>query len=83
MAPAPPAGLKELGAHVPDFMDCFVAQLRNLVAAISGTDPLQVSGKDARKTVALIERCYRNRRLLDMSWLDVAELRQAKELGNA
>ena len=76
-------GLCGLGAEVPAFKDCFVAQLRNVIAAIKGTESLQVSGVDGRSTITLIERCYQNRKLLDMPWLDDAELRSTKELANA
>jgi hypothetical protein len=82
MATATLAGMRELGAVVPGFMDCFVAQLRNVVGAIHRTDSLQVSGKDARKVIALIEKCYRSRTLLEMPWLGEVELRRASELAN-
>lgn len=76
------AGMRELGSPAPGFTDCFTAQLRNVVDAIHGTASLQVSGKDARKGIALIEKCYRNRALLDMPWLGELEMRRARELAH-
>ena len=75
--------MRELGPAVPGFMDYFTAQLRNLVAAICGIEPLCVPGTEAHKSVALIEKCYSNRKLLEMPWLDEAEIRRAQELANA
>lgn len=74
------AGMPAFGSAVPGFLDCFTAQLRNVVAAIHGTEPLRVSGKDARRTVALIEKCYRSRTPLEMPWLDDVEMQRAREL---
>jgi predicted dehydrogenase len=66
----------------PGFMDCFVDQLRNVVAAIEGRAELAVSGREARKTVALIEECYRRRSLLEMPWLGETERRGAERLAD-
>ena len=76
------AGMRELGSAAPGFTDCFTAQFRNVLDAIHGTGSLQVSGKDARKAIALIEQCYRNRALLDMPWLEELEMRHARELAH-
>jgi FkbM family methyltransferase len=61
----------------------FTAQLRNVVAAIAGREPLRMSGAEARKTVAAIEACYRARGMLHMPWLDEAERRRALEMAHA
>jgi predicted dehydrogenase len=82
MAAGSRAGLPELGSSVPRFLDYYALQLRNVIAAIRGTEPLKVSVKDARKAVALIEKCYRTRKLLEMPWLDDAEIRRARELAH-
>ena len=82
MAAATGVGMYELGAAMPGYVDYFVAQLRNVVSAIHETDALRVSIKDARKVVALIEKCYRNRTLLEMPWLGDLEMRRARELTN-
>ncbi|MEO8679308.1 MAG: Gfo/Idh/MocA family oxidoreductase [Vicinamibacterales bacterium] len=73
---------RQLGADVPSFMACFVNQLRNVVAAAKGQAPLGVSGVEARKTVALIEDCYRRRTLLPMPWLEPGELARAHRLAH-
>jgi predicted dehydrogenase len=75
--------MRELESTVPGYMDCFTAQLRNVVAAIHGTEALCVPGTEARKCVALIEKCYSNRRLLEMPWLDETEIQHAQEVTNA
>lgn len=69
-------------AAAPSFMECFVNQLRNMVAAIQGHEPLAVPGGEARKTVALIEACYQQRSLLAMPWMDAAERRRAEQLAH-
>ena len=75
--------MRELGPAVPGYMDCFAAQLRNVVAAIHGVESLCVPGTEARKCIALIEKCYSNRTLLEMPWLDETEIQGAQELANA
>lgn len=75
--------MSELGPAVPGYYDCFAAQLRNVVAAIRGDETLCVPGTEARKSVALIEKCYRNRTLLEMPWFDETEIQRAQELANA
>jgi predicted dehydrogenase len=69
-------------AAAPSFMECFVSQMRNVVAAIHGREPLVVPGQEARKTVALIESCYQQRSLLAMPWMDAAERRRAEQLSH-
>lgn len=81
-APASRNGMRELGSAMPGFTDCFATQLRNVVAAIHGTEPLEVSPRDARKVIALIEECYRSRGQLEMPWLDELEMQRAKELAH-
>jgi hypothetical protein len=73
---------RQLSGRVTPFMDCFADQLRNAVAAAQGKQSVKVPGKDARKTVALIEHCYRTRRLLPMAWLDEIEVIKATELAH-
>lgn len=74
--------LHSLGTVGPGFMDCFVSQLRNVAAAVTGREPLFVSGAEARKTVALIEACYHQRTLLEMPWLDPLETHTARKLAH-
>ncbi len=66
-------------AHLGDY---FTAQMRNVVEAARGRASVRVPGTDARKAIVLIEKCYRNRELLPMTWLGEAELRQASELAS-
>ena len=74
----------DMSDAVPNDMEIyFTSQLRNVIAAVRGVEPVRVSGVDARKTIAVIENCYRNRTLLHMPWLDEAELRRAREMAHA
>jgi len=42
--------------------DCFPAQIESWLNAISGKSPNFITGDEGRKSVALIETCYRHRR---------------------
>ena len=42
--------------------DCFPAQIESWLNAISGKSPNFITGEEARKSVALIETCYQQRR---------------------
>ncbi len=75
--------MHKLGVSVHGYYDCFADQLRNVAAAIRGTDALSVPGTEARKTVAFIEQCYQTRALLEMPWLDAFEMEHAQELAYA
>jgi predicted dehydrogenase len=75
--------MHKLGSAVPGYYDIFAAQLQNVVAAIYGAETLCVPGTEARKSVALIEKCYSNRKLLEMPWLDQIEIQRAQDLFNA
>lgn len=91
-----PAGVR-LGVHgdrhrldgalregaVQRFEDAFVAQLRNLVAAVRGQEEPRVSGRDALESLRLIERCRAGRTLLPMPWLSETEAAAARRLGGA
>jgi hypothetical protein len=54
-----------------------------VVSAIHGEETLWVPGTEARKCIALIEKCYSTRTLLEMPWLDETEIQRAQELANA
>ncbi len=58
----------------------FVEQLRNVIAAIQGREPLRVSGEEGIRSLRLIERCYAQRRLMAMPWLSGGERNQAELL---
>jgi predicted dehydrogenase len=66
----------------PHLADYFTAQVRNVVEAVRGRTSVRVPGTDARKAIAIIEECYRNRELLPMAWLGEAQFRKAAELAN-
>jgi FkbM family methyltransferase len=63
-------------------LNYFAAQLRNVVGAIRGKEPIRVPGTEARKTIALIANCYQTRKFLPMTWLDEADFRRASLLAN-
>jgi len=71
-----------LGASVRSFTESFMAQLRNVVASISGSESPRVPGTEAKKCVTLIEQCYQRRQLLDMPWLSEKEYKHARKLAN-
>jgi predicted dehydrogenase len=63
-------GLPREGVKCADFLQCFDAQIRNVLAATTtDKEPLFCSGEEARGSIALIERCYRSKQLLPQSWL--------------
>ncbi|MCS6926699.1 MAG: Gfo/Idh/MocA family oxidoreductase [Candidatus Binatia bacterium] len=63
-----------------NFHRSFIAQLRNVVAAVRGHEPLCVSGEEGLRSVALIEHCYRHRTCMSMPWLSESEYRRARTL---
>lgn len=71
-APGPPAA---------GFEESFVAQLANVLDAVAGAAPLAVPVEEALPSLALIERCYRERRPLAMPWLGPDEAAAAARLG--
>jgi len=74
-------GLPSAGAPAWTFEQSFTSQLANVVAAIRGSAPLAVPAEQALPSLALIERCYRGRRLMPMPWLGADEARQARIFG--
>lgn len=63
-----------------DFLTYFTAQIIDFIEAIKkGKEPL-VSGKEALKSMELIDACYHNRGLMKMNWMNDCEIRRAKEL---
>ena len=61
---------------------CFTLQLRNVVAAVAGTEPLYVPGSEGLASLRLIERCYATRSLVAQPWLTPAEAERARQLGD-
>ena len=66
-----------------DFHRSFLEQLRNVVAAIRTGERPRVSGEDGLQSLILLDRCYRNRKMIEMPWLSDIEYERAKELGAA
>ncbi|HWA87441.1 MAG TPA: hypothetical protein VG710_14530, partial [Opitutus sp.] len=59
---------------------CFTLQLRNVVAAVAGSEPLGVPGAEGLAALRLVERCYATRALVDQPWLTPAEAGRAHEI---
>jgi len=59
------------GSQMPvqDFNDLFVLQIQDWVRAITARQAPFVPGAEARRSIALIETCYQQRRTLDLPWL--------------
>ena len=55
------------------FSDLFEVQIEDFLGAIRDGRPPTVSGVEATQTVALIERCYAERKPLEMPWLQPAK----------
>jgi predicted dehydrogenase len=62
-------GLPAEGVKAADFVQCFDSQIRNVLAATADKEPLFCTGREARDSIALIERCYRSKQLLPQPWL--------------
>jgi len=58
----------------------FIEQLRNILAAIRGDEPLLVSGEEGMRSLRLIEACYSKRNLLEQPWLSKEETLRIQEL---
>jgi len=80
------AKLSSMIAGMPtgiSFLECFAAPLRRVAQALPRTERPHGRVQAARRGIALIEECYRNRNLLNMPWLDDVELLRARELASA
>ena len=63
-----------------DSLTYFTAQIIDFIEAIKkGREPL-LSGKEALKSMELIDACYHNRGLMKMNWMSDCEIRRAEEL---
>jgi len=61
----------------------FAAQLRNVIAAIKGEEPVQVPAAEAIHCLDFVEQCYAKRQLLQMPWFDREEQKAAELLASA
>lgn len=57
----------------------FARQLSNVVAALRGEEKLLVPGEQGLFSLQLIEKCYRERRMMHMPWLAEPELQTAQK----
>ena len=58
----------------------FIAQIRNVVAAIEGKENLVVPGAEAIDSLKLVLRCYASRSFLEQPWLPPNEAARARQL---
>ena len=73
--------LVDSSGQQPGFVECFTAQLSSFMSTVrTGAQP-SVTAEAGRDVLALIERCYAVRRLMDMPWLSGEERACAMELG--
>jgi predicted dehydrogenase len=72
-----------LGANAPGFEASFRTQIRDVLAAVRERRAPAVSGREALRSLRLIERCRATRTLMDMPWLGEGELLEARRLGEA
>jgi len=69
------------GAHpAANFHQSVLDQLRAVTAVVAGEPGEIVAGQDTLPVLALIERCYRDRKLLRMGWLEPEERRAVERL---
>ena len=51
-------------------IDLIAAEHADFLEAIKTGRPPVVSGEEAKRSLAVIEMCYRNRRVLDLPWME-------------
>jgi predicted dehydrogenase len=68
------------GPVAADFHQAFASQIRNMIAAIRGTEPLSVPGEAGLASLRAIEYCYSQRALMDMPWLGELEILRARQI---
>ena len=64
----------------PLFHQCFLLQWLNVIAAHEGREALRMTGEDAARSLAMVEKCYRSRSFMEPPWFTDAEKRRAREL---
>lgn len=67
-----PLWMEDAAARAFGFVDCFAAQIEGMLDHVAGRPARLVTAQQAVPTVALIERAYRERRVMDMPWLEGA-----------
>jgi predicted dehydrogenase len=63
-----------------NYQQSFSKQLKNVIAAVRGEEPVFIPGEEGILSLRLIEHCYRQRKLMPMPWLEGQEYEQAKRL---
>lgn len=58
----------------------FINQLRNVIGAIRGREPLLIPGEEGMRSLRFIESCYRERTLIEQPWFTPAEAERARQL---
>lgn len=58
----------------------FIGQLRNVVSAIQGREPLIIPGEEGIRSLRFIESCYASRRLIEQPWFTPEEAARAEQL---
>ena len=59
---------------------CFIEQLHNITASMRGEESLRVPSREGIKSLNLIEKCYDQKRLIEMPWLTPQEVDEARRL---
>ena len=68
------------GPLAADFHQSFVNQMKNVIAAIRGTESLVVPGEAGLAGLKAIEYCYSQRVLMDMPWFEELEILRAQQI---
>jgi predicted dehydrogenase len=66
--------LRLIGHPVRSYAQSFMEQIRNVCRAIRGQEDLRVPASEALPSMALIEQCYAQRKVMRMPWLSATEL---------
>jgi predicted dehydrogenase len=73
-------GATALESPTPVGVQSFTVQMRNVLAAMRGEEPLRVPGEQGVRSLRFIATCYENRRLIEMPWLTAGERASAEAL---
>ena len=75
-------GLTISGHVAGDFHQCFVGQIKNVIAATRGLESLMVSGEAGLASLRAIESCYSQRAMLELPWFSELEALRAQHIKN-
>jgi predicted dehydrogenase len=69
------------GQHPAElFHQCFLLQWLNIIAAHEGREAPRITGAQAARSLALVEKCYRSRSFMEPPWFTELEKLRAREL---